>query len=243
MADGPPAPLLPPNFASRRLTAAEMAAGGPVMHARAGARALGAGALLWGVDARHLSLAVVFEPEVPLAQARVAFYAGMAALAQAVAAAGAPERAVTIGWPDVLCYDGARLGGGMLFQPEEAAEAEVPDWLVFGADLIAARPDLAAPGACPDSTSLAEEEIGPVEAIVESFARNLLRNVDTWTALGLATFAPAYLDRLAEEGACSLAPDGALVMRPAGGATVRLALMRALGPRDWFDPDRGGPRL
>lgn len=246
MAEGPPALMLPPNFVAHRLSEAEMAAGGPSTRAGAGAEAeaLGAGALVWGRDARHLSLAVVFEPETPLVEARLAFYAGMAALAQAVAAAAAPERAVTIGWPDTIRYDGARLGGGTLLAPE-CAEAEVPAWLVFGADVIAARPELPAPGALPDSTSLAEEEIGPVELIVESFARNLLRNVDSWTALGFAAFAPAYLDRLAGEADVThaLAPDGTLVTRSAANVIVRRALVPALAARGWFDPVRGGPRL
>ena len=244
MADGPPSLLLPPNFEARRLSAAEIASQPPLEYARAHARELGAGALVWSEGQGCMSVAVVFEPDQPLGEARWAFYAGMAALAQAVTACAAPERAVTIGWPDTLLYDGARLGGGTLLWPEGAAETSVPDWLVFGGDLIATRPDLPAPGAFPDSISLAEEEIGPLPRLIESFACNLLRNVDTWTAVGRDAFAPHYLGRLvpASDLSHAITPEGDLLERTAANVTVRRDLLPALGRREWYDPARAGPR-
>ena len=66
------------------------------------------------------------EPEEPLAAARRAFYAGMNALADALAAHAPPERPITFDWPDAIRIDGVLVGGGRLGWPEGVAEDEVP---------------------------------------------------------------------------------------------------------------------
>ncbi len=234
MADGPAALTLPPPYRETRLVGRD-----PLAEARARAAALGAGALLWAERPGVLAMAVVLEPECPLAEARLAHYAGMSALAEAVAGVAAPERAVTIDWPDTLVYDGARLGGGTLEAPEGAEEDAVPDWLVFAAELIADRDDASAPG----STSLAEEAIGPVPALVEGFAAHLLRNFDTWSALGFEALAARFRERLAPGGTRRIGADGALAVETEAGVVVRRGLSQALAERRWHDPARGGPRL
>ena len=57
------------------------------------------------------------------ALARRAFYAGMVALADALAAHAPPEKPMTIDWPDAIRVDGGLIGGGRLAWPENADEA------------------------------------------------------------------------------------------------------------------------
>src|SRR3954451_19690233 len=98
----------------------------------------GAGTLV-GVRRYDLvEFAVVLEPDEPLASARRAFFAGMNAVADAVAAHCPPEREVSFEWPDAIRFDGGLLGGGRLGWPMHCAEDEVPAWLVFGVILRAA---------------------------------------------------------------------------------------------------------
>lgn len=209
-------------------------------HACAIAPDVGAGTLIWRPQPDVCAFAVVVEPEGPLAQARLAFFAAMAALGDALAAHCAPERQVTFLWPDTVLYDAARLGGARLAWPEGCAEGAAPDWLVFGVELIRARPGLAEAGRAPQTTSLVEEGFDDAPRIVESFARYLMLHADTWAAQGFAPVAKAYLGRLADRGPqARLDARGDLV---APGAEAR-ALVAGLASAKWRDPARGGPRL
>ena len=62
----------------------------------------GAGTFVWVGRFDLLEFAVVLEPEEPLERARRAVYAGMTALADAVAAYSQPEKPLDFGWPDAL---------------------------------------------------------------------------------------------------------------------------------------------
>ncbi len=209
-------------------------------HACAIAGAAGAGTLAWRRAADVCAFAVVLEPEGALAEARRAFFATMAALGDALAAHCAPERLVTFLWPDTVLYDAARLGGARLAWPDACAEDAEPDWLVFGVELIRARPGLAEAGRAPDSTALIEEAFDDDAQIVESFARYLMLYADTWGAQGFQPVADAYLGRLADKGPqARLDARGDLV---APGAEPR-GLLAGLAAARWRDPLRGGPRL
>ena len=59
----------------------------------------GAGTLVWVRRYDLVEFAVVLEPDEPLRSARRAFFAGMNALADAIAAHCPPEREVTFDWP------------------------------------------------------------------------------------------------------------------------------------------------
>ena len=61
----------------------------------------GAGTLVWVRRYDLVEFAVVLEPEEPLQSARRAFFAGMNAAADAIAAHCPPEREVGFDWPDV----------------------------------------------------------------------------------------------------------------------------------------------
>src|SRR6266702_7406074 len=98
----------------------------------------GAGTLVWVRRYDLVEFAVVLEPDEPLLSARRAFFAGMNAAADAIAAHCPPEREVSFNWPDAILFDGGLLGGARLGWPTDCAEDEVAAWLVFGIMLRAA---------------------------------------------------------------------------------------------------------
>src|ERR1700719_5276630 len=98
----------------------------------------GAGTLVWVRRYDLVEFAVVLEPDEPLLSARRAFFAGMNAAADAIAAHCPPEREVSFDWPDAIRFDGGLLGGSELGWPAHYAEDESPAWLVFGIILRAA---------------------------------------------------------------------------------------------------------
>src|SRR5258708_24893492 len=93
---------LPPPF--RLVVLREV--GDAFCHACAHARELGAGTLVFVGRLDLAEFAVVLEPDEPLAAARLAFYAGMLALGDALAAPAPPETPITIDWPDTIAIDG-----------------------------------------------------------------------------------------------------------------------------------------
>src|SRR5882724_11591573 len=86
---------LPPTF--RLVTLREV--GDAFAHARANAAELGAGTLVYVGGFDLAEFAVVLEPDEPLRTARRAFYAGMAALTDALLAHAPPKKTVAIEWP------------------------------------------------------------------------------------------------------------------------------------------------
>jgi hypothetical protein len=203
----------------------------------------GAGTLVWRKSGGLLAFAVVLEPEKPLRQARLAFFAGMAALGDALAAHCIPDKPLSIRYPDIVCFDMARLGGARFVTPEGCGEEEVPDWMVFAVELIGDRDHLPHPGMFPDSISLAEEEFEESELIIESFASYLMLYFDRWTHQGFEAVVKPYLDRLEpklEPGARAIA-DGDLIERLPEGETRRLGLLDGLAACAWRDAK--GPKL
>lgn len=183
---------LPPPFELVRLRER----GEAFAHACAQAAGLGAGTLVRTGRFDQIEMALVLEPDEPLAQARRAFFLCMGAATQALAAHVPPERPVSIGWPDAIFLDGHPLGGGRLAWPAGCAETERPDWLVFGLDLVAATLD--DPDHVPMAMSLAEAGVDTVEpdAIVADFARALLAALDRLAHDGFAAACRPYLETL-----------------------------------------------
>lgn len=233
--------LLPPLFHARPFDNARNV----FDHACRSACEAGAGALFYAEDDDLLSLAIVLEPEEELSTARGAFFAGMAAIGDALAAHCPPEREIAFSWPDTVLYDLARLGGGRLAWPEGCGETDVPDWLVFGVELLRARPDLEHPGQYPDSISLSEEEFENTGALIESFARHLMRHFDAWANEGTRAVTAPYLERLATkpDRMRRIDGNGDLLRKKTGDAeALRHSLVEGLGARVWYDPERKGPR-
>ena len=81
--------------------------GDAFVHGCAIASEAGAGALVWVRRYDLVEFAVVLEPDEPLLSARRAFFAGMNAAADAIAAHCPPEREVSFDWPDAILFDRA----------------------------------------------------------------------------------------------------------------------------------------
>ena len=203
----------------------------PLAAAMAMAPAQGAGTLAWQDGEDSLWAAVVLEPELPLATARIALLAAAAAAADALVVLGPPEIPVTLRWPATLVVNGGAVGTALLAVPPGCGEDAGPDWLVVGLHL-AMRQDVAEPGLDPGRTVLAEEgffEV-PVPELVAAWARHLMAALSVWQSEGAFRLAERLLPRLEEETAAGKAldpVDGALLLHwpdPAPGRRQRLPL-------------------
>jgi Biotin/lipoate A/B protein ligase family len=250
-----PALDLPPPF--RLVTLRE--AGDAFAHAQRIAAEAGAGTLVHVGRFDLAEFAVVLEPDEPLRIARRAIYAGLCALADALAVHAPPERPITFDWPDAVRVDGALVGGARLAWPGGADEAEPPDWLVFGAMVRAASMSDSEAGLRPLSAALDEEgfdDLG-LGRLTESFARHLMVAIDTWQETGFGEIAKNFLARLGPPPPPSRASGGAkgegvrrdladngdlLVRRMGQQAAGRQALAAALAAPTWLDPTTGAPR-
>jgi biotin-(acetyl-CoA carboxylase) ligase len=210
----------------------------------------GAGTLVWVRRYDLVEFAVVLEPDEPLKSARRALFAGMNALADAIAAHCPPEREVTFDWPDAVRFDAGLLGGGRLAWPRDCAEDEVPAWLVFGVILRAAAMAHVPEVQAAAGVSLLSEgfEMVETDAIIESFSRHLMTAFDRWKERGFEAIARDYLERLpknkaGERRGIDLNGD-LLVSLPADrGTPDRASLVDALGRASWYDPQARGPKL
>jgi hypothetical protein len=234
---------LPPPF---RLVALREV-GDAFAHASAHAAELGAGTFVFVGRFDIAEFAVVLEPEEPLASARRAFYAGMVALGDALAACAPPEKPITVDWPDAIHVDGGLVGGGRLGWPDGAADGSVPDWLVFGAMIRTAWPREADAGRYPFVTALVEEGFDDAapERIAERFARHLMAATHLWQEAGFAPIAEQYLARLVPGGDAQreIAENGDLVLRGPGKAIETRSLTTALRNPSWLDRASGLMRL
>jgi hypothetical protein len=209
----------------------------------------GAGTLVYVGRFDLAEFAVVLEPDEPLRLARRAFYAGMIALADALAANAPPEKPMSIDWPDAIRVDGGLIGGGRLAWPEKADDREPPQWLVFGAMIRTVAIGEGEPGLRPLSSALEAEGFDDLGSgrLVESFARHLMVATDAWQEKGFGEIARSYLARLASGAAGmrrELGENGDLLLRR---MTVvepeRHALAEALAQApSWLDPATGGPK-
>ena len=214
-------------------------------HACAHAHDLGAGALVMVGRFDLAEFAVVLEPEEPLASARLAFLAGMVALADTLAGLAPPEKPMVIQWPDAIHVDAGLVGGGRLAWPRGASEQERPDWLVFGA--VVRTSAVAEPGRHPRATSLEQEGFADASAgrVVEGFARHLMVALDRWRESGFAPVAQEYVSRLARESGTlrRIRETGDLEIRHPRRGIEHRNLTRALRMPSWLDPRTGEPRL
>lgn len=233
---------LPPPFTLVR----QRELGDAFAHAKAIAREQGAGTLVYVGRFDLAEFAVVLEPDEPLMRARRAFYAGMAALADALAAHAQPETAIGINWPDAIAVNGGLVGGGRLAWPQDLREDETPPWLVFAAMIRTAAMGGKEPGLNPLVTALGEEGFGDAMAdrMVESFARHFMLAVDAWQESGFAAVARRYLERLPREPNSSrdIDDNGDLLIRRVGQEPERMPLLARLSAPAWFDTAAKGPR-
>lgn len=232
---------LPPSFTPVRLRER----GDAFAHAVSIAAKEGAGTLVHVGRFDLAEFALVLEPEEPLGRARLAVYAGMAALTEALVAYAQPETLIEIRWPDAITVNFGLVGGGRMAWPEGAAETEVPPWLVFGGMIRTNLMDLHEPGLNPSVTSLTQEGFENIEAgeVIASFARNFMVALDGWQETGFAAVARSYLELMPREDGLSrsIAENGDLLERR-GGKIERRALLPALQAAQWYDPQTKAPR-
>jgi biotin-(acetyl-CoA carboxylase) ligase len=234
---------LPPPF--RVVALREV--GDAFSHATRIAADAGAGTLVYVGRFDLAEFAVVLEPEEPLRTARCALYAGLSALADALAAHAPPEKPISFDWPDTVRIDGGLVGGARLAWPADAAEDAPPSWLVFGAMIRTASMSEQEPGLFPRAAALDAEGFDVVsDRLIESFTRHLMVAVDTWQQDGFAEIARNYLSRLAvEKGARRSIDDNGdlLLRRPDRTVLERRPIVPALTTPSWLDPASRGPRL
>ncbi len=231
---------LPPAF--RLISLREV--GDSFAHAKRVAEREGAGTLVHVGRFDLAEFAVILEPEEPLRTARRAIYAGLAALADALAAHAPPERALTLDWPDAVRIEGGLVGGARLGWPPRASEEKPPDWLVFATMVRTVAIGEEEPGLRPLSAALDEEGFDTLvsDRLVESFARHFMTAIDTWHAHGFAEIARSYLERLAPVPGArrEIADNGdLLVRRPGSREPQRRSLLSALRRPSWLDPATG----
>ncbi|MBS3647645.1 hypothetical protein KEU06_03270 [Pseudaminobacter sp. 19-2017] len=217
-------------------------AGDAFAHACAIAGEQGAGAMVWVRRFDVAEFAVVLEPEEAFAHSRLAIYAGMSALADALTALAPPSRPVTFDWPDAIRVDGVLVGGGRLGWPEGTRDDETPAWLVFSAMIRTAVVDTHEPGLRPLLGAL--DELGFESAdsgeIIASFSRHLMTAFDEWSDAGFAPLARRWLDRVSPSGQnVRIADNGDLLL----SGFERQSLAEALASPTWFDPATGMPWL
>lgn len=220
-------PDLPSIFAPHRLREA----GDALARAAALAPEHGAGTLAWVGAYARAEAAVVLEPELPLAAARLALLAAANALADALVVLGPPEAVVALHWPATLVVNGATCGQLRLAAPPGAAEAAVPDWLVVGFEAALAFPAGYEPGHDPGRTCLHEEGFAEVTGaeLTAAWARHLMAGLDRWQAAGPGRLSADFLARLLDgqdEAGLRRGIDpatGALVLE-AGGTRRHLPL-------------------
>ncbi|MGB6351847.1 MAG: biotin/lipoate--protein ligase family protein [Pseudolabrys sp.] len=235
--------VLPPPFSVVRLREV----GDAFAHAISIAPEYGAGTLVYVGRFDLAEFAVVLEPDESLSKARRTFYAGMTALADALAAHAQPETSIIIDWPDSLLVNQGLVGGGRLAWPQNVAEDETPPWLVFGGMIRTVSMTGVEPGLNPLVTALEEEGFTDTMSnqVVESFARHFMVAVDAWQESGFGAVAKSYLGRLPREQGMrrDIDENGDLLVRRIGNSEiVRREFLSRLEQPAWFDPASKGPR-
>ena len=215
----------------------------------AGAAEAGAGSLYFVGRFELIEFALVLEPAEPLRLARKIFYAGMNAMADALAILAPPEKAITFRYPGSLYFDGALIGGGRLAWPDGTSEDAPPDWLVFGGMVRAGGMREMGVGLSPEITTLDDEgfENWSPELFSAGFARHFMVEVDSWNERGFAGIGPRYLARLEKTNGIArrgIDVDGDLLLHREGGQAVaeRVPFLAGLKAAHWFDPVLNEPR-
>ncbi len=229
---------LPPAFRLKTLREA----GDAFTHAQAIAQE-GAGTLVWARHFHLVDFALVLEPEAPLAQAKLAFYAAMNAVADALSLPCPPEKPIAFEWPGAILIDGGLAGGCRLALPGDAPETEPPAWMVFGAMIRLSAPAGEETGRWQRGTALEEEgfEEFSSRAFIESASRYLLSAMHEFEERGPQPGMIRYLQRLKQDGAEQLKLSACGGIETAKGHVIR-PFTDVLGCPAWLDPATGEPR-
>jgi BirA family transcriptional regulator, biotin operon repressor / biotin---[acetyl-CoA-carboxylase] ligase len=229
-----PDPKLPPLFTGHPVSAPMR----PLAEACRGAQVgrYGAGDLIWARTADQMSLALVLEPDVPLATACQMNALAHVAVAETLGHLCPPQMAIEARWPGVILINGAVCGAITLAVPTLVASA-VPAWLAIGIELVIDADRLHEPGERPNATSLIEEGGAVTRTdLIEALATRLLAWLDTWQTDGFRPIHDQWLFR-AEGREADVVVDGIrgrvlglddagnLLLKPSDGRAVGAAPM------------------
>ncbi len=143
------------------------------------------GMIAHNLGANTLEVALVFGPEVPLAEAVAMLPLCGVGFQNALGALAPPEVAVHLDWAGGIRINGAACGSFQMAASENDPNA-VPNWLVVGFTLPLWPEDETAQGNTPNQTTLYAEGCIDVQAnaLVEAFARHTLNWIGRWEDLG-----------------------------------------------------------
>jgi BirA family transcriptional regulator, biotin operon repressor / biotin---[acetyl-CoA-carboxylase] ligase len=226
-----PAPKFPPLFTGHAVHAPLQ----PLTEACRGASAgtYGAGDIVWGRATERMALALVLEPDVPLATAYQMSALAHVAVAETLGHLCPPQIPVMSRWPDTVLVNSGACGTVTLAAPSTDATA-IPAWLVVGIELTIAPNTRVEPGERPHETSLDEEGSSVTRTdLIEALSTRLLAWLHTWQTDGFRPIHDQWLFRtqgreadIVIEGVqgrvLGLDDNGNLVLKPSDGGPVRL---------------------
>jgi BirA family transcriptional regulator, biotin operon repressor / biotin---[acetyl-CoA-carboxylase] ligase len=225
-----PDPKFPPLFTGHAVTAplrplADAALG-------AGAGRYGAGDLVWARATDRMALALVLEPDVPLATACQMSALALVAVVETLGHLCPPQLPVVSRWPGTILVNSGACGAVTLAAPINVASA-IPSWLVIGIELAISANSRGEPGERPHETSLDEEGSTVTRTdLIEALSTRLLAWLHTWQTEGFRQIHEHWLFRT-EGRADDSVVDGVqgrvlglddasnLLLQPSGGGSVR----------------------
>ena len=144
------------------------------------------GLVVYNLGAQVLRAAIVFTPEVPLADALVILPVCGIGFQNALGALAPPEVAVHLEWDGAIRINGARAGKLRVASGGDEPFEE-PLWVVVGLELTL-WPQSDDPGHAPDETALFAEGCADVDisALTEAWVRHTLVGINRWTDEGVA---------------------------------------------------------
>ena len=142
-----------------------------------------AGLVIYDLASDRLCAAIVFAPDVTLADAAVILPICGVGLQNAIGALGPPEVGVHLGWDGMVYVNGGRCGA-LRIAASGTPEVE-PDWLVIDLTL-SLWPESDETGLQPDQTALYAEGCAEIDAIelLEAWIRHTLVGINTWSDSG-----------------------------------------------------------
>ncbi|WP_147127751.1 biotin/lipoate--protein ligase family protein [Shimia ponticola] len=143
-----------------------------------------AGLISYVLGASRIEAAMVFAPEVPLAQAMTMLPLCGVGFQNALGALAPPEVAVHLEWSGGIRINGASCGRFSV-AASDPNPAETPDWLVVGF-VLPLLPETDETGHTPDETALFVEGCAEVQPplLVEAWARHTLNWITRWESDG-----------------------------------------------------------
>lgn len=148
-------------------------------------RGCDSGLVVYNLAADQLTAAMVFSPDVPLAEAMVMLPICGVGFQNALGALAPPEVAVHLEWDGGLRINGASCGRLRVSASETDPQKDV-DWLVVGLELPL-WPESDNPGEFPDRTTLYAEGCADVQAdaLLESWVKHTLVGINRWNDEGV----------------------------------------------------------